>query len=430
MNEALELQPENVEIQNAIAALYMDMGKPEETQKLVDKVLEKDKGNLLASLLKARLFLRERKTGEAVNVLAAVIKDDPRHAGAHYYLGLAYMAERDRTKAKGAFLKAVEFGPGNLKARILLSEIYLRERAADLALEQLNIVLVREPENFQAHLLQGNAYVLKRDAKSAREAYSKAKELQPDNPIAYYQLATLDRFQGRHDDAMANLNKVLTLRADHLPAMAAKVSLYMARKQPAKALSFLGERISQHEKNPQLAAALHAMRGNLLFVQKDYEGSEAALRKAIDLNPDQVGPYLSLARLHVAQNETPEAIAQYKEILEKQPRFIQAYMSLGTIYETEGKRAEACEMYEKALEINPDFAPAANNLAYRMLQKGQDPGRALNLAKKAKAQLPDDPNVADTLGLAFIAKGLYPSAISELSEAVEKMPQHPTVRML
>jgi Flp pilus assembly protein TadD len=49
------------------------------------------------------------------------------------------------------------------------------------------------------------------------------------------------------------------------------------------------------------------------------------------------------------------------------------------------------------------------------------------LAKKAKAQLPDDPRVADTLGLACIVKGLYASAIAELSDAAEKMPENATV---
>jgi tetratricopeptide (TPR) repeat protein len=164
-----------------------------------------------------------------------------------------------------------------------------------------------------------------------------------------------------------------------------------------------------------------------LFGQKDYKDSEAAFRKAIELKPELLSPYLSLASLHMAKNEIPQAIAQYKEILERQPRFIQAYMALGVIYETQGNRAQACEMYDQALEINPDFSPAANNLAYLMLEQAQDPDRALNLAKKAKAQLPDDPNVMDTLGVAFIAKGLYSSAISELSGAADKLPQNPIV---
>ena len=84
-------------------------------------------------------------------------------------------------------------------------------------------------------------------------------------------------------------------------------------------------------------------------------------------------------------------------------------------------------MYEKALEVNPDFAPAANNLAIMLLEEGKDPDRALELAKTARAKLPDDPNIADTLGLAYLAKGLYPSAISALLDAAEKLPTEPTV---
>ena len=49
------------------------------------------------------------------------------------------------------------------------------------------------------------------------------------------------------------------------------------------------------------------------------------------------------------------------------------------------------------------------------------------MAKRAKARLPDDPYVADTLGLALITKGLYLSAIAELSDAAEELPGHPTV---
>ena len=36
---------------------------------------------------------------------------------------------------------------------------------------------------------------------------------------------------------------------------------------------------------------------------------------------------------------------------------------------------------------------------------GQDPDRVFALAKTVKAQFPDDPNIADTLGLAYMAKG-------------------------
>jgi len=427
MKDAQGLRPKDVEIQNAIASLYMDMGKPEETRRLIDEVLEKDRSNLRARLLKARLLLKDRQWPKAADILEAVIRDYPRHAGAYYELGLVYVAEKDQNKAKGALLKAVEYNPGNLNARILLAESYLAERAPDLALEQLKVVLEGQPKDYRTQILAGTAYLLKRDLKTARKAFSHAIELRPDNPTAYYRLAIVSRRENQYGETMKHLDKVLALKPDHIPALAAKISLYMAQEQPSKALSFLNEQISEHEKNPALAAVLHQMRGTVLLSQKNYEAAETAFKKALDLNPDLIGPYVTLANLFLTRNETDKAIAQYKEILEKRPKLIQAHMALGAIYDAQGKAAEARKAYEKALEINPDFAPAANNLAWLLLQQGQDPDRSLTLAKKAKAQLPEDPRVADTFGFACIVKGLYASAIAELSDAAEKMPQNPTV---
>jgi putative PEP-CTERM system TPR-repeat lipoprotein len=427
MQEAQKVRPKDVEIQNAIASLYMDMGKPEKTRALVDEVLEKDGGNLRARLLKARLLLTDKQWPKAADILEAVIRDYPRHAGAYYYLGLVYVAEKEQKKAKGALLKAVEYNPGNLNARILLAESYLAERAPDLALEQLKVVLTGQPKDYRAHILKGTACLLKRDLKTARKAFSHAMELRPDDPAAYYRLAIVSRTEGLYGETMNHLDKVLALKPDHIPALAAKVSLYMAQEQASKALSFLNEQIGEHEKNLALAPVLYEMRGTVLFSQKNYEAAESAFKTALDLNPDLIGPYVTLANIYLTKNETMKAIAQYKEILEKRPKFIQAHMALGAIYDAGGETAEAQEMYEKALEINPDFAPAANNLAWLLLQQAQDPDRALMLAKKAKGQLPDDPRVADTLGLACIVKGLYASAIAELSDAAEKMAQNPTV---
>jgi tetratricopeptide (TPR) repeat protein len=189
----------------------------------------------------------------------------------------------------------------------------------------------------------------------------------------------------------------------------------------------LDQKLREHESNARLAAVLFQMRGTVLFSQKEYKKSEADFKKALELAPDLAAPYFSLARLYQVTGETEKAISQYQDILDRQPRFIQAYMALGVIYDSVGKKTEARTMYEKVLEINPDFAPAANNLAWLLLEQDESPGRALDLAKKAKARLPDDPNVADTLGWALIRAGLYTSALAELNQAAAKLPENPTI---
>jgi len=93
-----------------------------------------------------------------------------------------------------------------------------------------------------------------------------------------------------------------------------------------------------------------------------------------------------------------------------------------------GNCREAIEFYRKALQVQPDFALAANNLAYLLLEHGQDNNSALTLAQTARRGLPDLPNTADTLAWAYYHIGAYSSAIDLLQDAVKKSPANPTYR--
>ena len=103
-------------------------------------------------------------------------------------------------------------------------------------------------------------------------------------------------------------------------------------------------------------------------------------------------------------------------------------MALGMIYESEKDFTKAQASYEKALQINPNFAPAANNLAYLYAERGGNIDMALNLAQKAKEQVPDDPHISDTLGWIYYKKNIPSRAIVYLKEAAEKVPNEPMIR--
>jgi tetratricopeptide (TPR) repeat protein len=80
------------------------------------------------------------------------------------------------------------------------------------------------------------------------------------------------------------------------------------------------------------------------------------------------------------------------------------------------------------LKINPKFPPAANNLAYLYAESGENIDEALALAQEAKRQVPDDPNISDTLGWVLYHKNIFSGAIPYLKEASEKIPDNPVVR--
>ena len=178
---------------------------------------------------------------------------------------------------------------------------------------------------------------------------------------------------------------------------------------------------------PALLAIIHNIKGEIYLAKEERKKAEESYKNALKENPNFLKAYYSLGRIYLKEKKEDKAIAQYKMILEKNPKQAGPHMLLGTIYDMQ-KRVKLSEKhYREALDINPNFAPAANNLAYLLVSQGKNIDEALDLARKAKERLSDDPNVMDTLGLIYFKKGLYDSAIGEFADSLEKIPGNAVV---
>jgi tetratricopeptide (TPR) repeat protein len=110
-------------------------------------------------------------------------------------------------------------------------------------------------------------------------------------------------------------------------------------------------------------------------------------------NPDNVGPYLSLAQVYIQSKEYPKAIG----------------------------------VYEKLHERKPDFWVASNDLAFLLSETAngkKDLEKALSLAKKAQEARPEDPEVLDTLGWVHFKMNDLSTALGFLGRAVAKAPEN------
>ena len=146
------------------------------------------------------------------------------------------------------------------------------------------------------------------------------------------------------------------------------------------------------------------------------------------MNPNIPGFHITLGNFYIRQNRTEKGIEEYNASLQKDPNALFALMGLGLIYDIQKKYDKAKEHYQKVLKINPKFVPAANNLAYLYAERGENIDEALNLAQSAKEQVPDDPNISDTLGWIYFKKNVFSRAIVYLKEANEKIPDNPVIR--
>jgi tetratricopeptide (TPR) repeat protein len=109
--------------------------------------------------------------------------------------------------------------------------------------------------------------------------------------------------------------------------------------------------------------------------------------------------------------------ATYERALLVRPTEARLHHLLGVLYELSGESDRAIERYEEAIRYNAELAEAKNNLAYLYANSGRNVDRALDLAQDAKAMLPDNPSVADTLGWVLYKRGVPSAAIGYLKEA-------------
>ena len=118
-----------------------------------------------------------------------------------------------------------------------------------------------------------------------------------------------------------------------------------------------------------------------------------------------------------------QAASTYQRAIQAKPNDASGYTMLAQLKASRGDWQQAQALYQKALQVQPDYPPAANNLAYLMLEHGLNADVALSLAQAARRGMPSSAAAADTLGWAYYTRGAYRSAATQLEEAVKVVPQ-------
>jgi tetratricopeptide (TPR) repeat protein len=205
------------------------------------------------------------------------------------------------------------------------------------------------------------------------------------------------------------------------------ILVHAAKKEYDQALKRCDSQLQLLDNAPLPSAVINNLKGRLYLAQGNTAAAIESFQTAIKENPNLLPPYYALAKIYLSDKQEQKAIAQYEAVLEVNPKQAQSHMLLGVIYDTQKQYDLSEKHYRAALEINPEFAPAANNLAFILVDQGKNIDEALALAQKAKEKLPDSPYIMDTLGWVYYKKGLYDLAIGEFSDSLAKIPENAAV---
>jgi tetratricopeptide (TPR) repeat protein len=413
LEDVVQKAPDFLPASMLLAEMDEQEKKYDEGAALVAKVLARDPGHPDASLLSGRLWLAKGNPEKAVAGLEKAQKIYPNYSQIEYELAQAYLAEGETEKAASNLRRVVIQDPDYVEAVLALVEIDMRKGDTRAAIGLLTPLVQKHPELTQARYLLAKAYVGQNDPIAAIGEYRQIAEGRPQDPQPYLLTGLVLLQQNEREQARSEFEKALAMAPDYAEALEQLVDLDLGENQFAAALKRIDAQIV---KSPS-SSGLQMLLARVYLGQRDMVRAEAALQKVIQLKADSPMAYFLLGELYFTTKQDKKALEDLKEVVEKNPKDIQALMLMGTIEDREMDYAATRNTYEKILAVDPDFGPALNNLAYLESEKLGDLDKAFEMAQKARKLLPNEPNVADTLGWILYKRHQYTWALGLLTES-------------
>jgi len=408
-----------------LAALDAAEGRRAPALALLREVLQKYPKDSSALLLSARLYFVEGKRAEARQAVAAVIGNEPNSPSAVQALLLSGQIETSSDRndlAIKAYEQVLKLQGRPLVADVALARIYLSMGDASKAITYAQQALSIQPNLPEAQNILIRAEIASGDLARAKQDLESLQKRFP-NTVGVEKLSAIVQLASKQPDAArASYARALTAAPGDLEVLAGLVQIDLATGHAKDAVA----RVDDHLKRARptvglliLAARANAAAGNLDQV-------ETHLRKAIEVDPDRLQAYNLLGSLFARQNRIEEAKQSFRDVLTRNPKSVGAATMIGMLLEAQKKLPEAEDQYQKVLSIDGHAAVAANNLAWLYVASNRKLDEALQLAQTAQQQLPDEPNVNDTLGWIYYQKKMAAQAVPHLESSVQKAPNDPT----
>lgn len=197
--------------------------------------------------------------------------------------------------------------------------------------------------------------------------FAEVARLFPGNSESFYNLALAQSETGRHSEAIANYERVLTDNPDHAKAHhnLANLLAHPAGDPPA-ALRHYRQAISLR---PDFSEARFGL-ANTLIALGDAAGAMNTLEKLIKLDPTAIPAIISLAQLHAQAGDNRTGLAILEKGMQQNPNSGYLAYNAGSFTASIGDKARARSHLQHALQIANASQDAALGQAAAELLRG------------------------------------------------------------
>jgi tetratricopeptide (TPR) repeat protein len=414
--------PGIIQAKTALARVHLMLRQTAKAEAYVGQVLEANPKSVEGHLVKGDIYLLKGDGQNAVAQFRTVVVEQPQFIPGYVRLAGAHALNREFDLAVQTLQNGLKFDPRSKEALQTLARVYAAKKDMPAAEEQLRRIIDIDPADLPARANLGDFLVATKKTAPAEEAYRAIIQRAPQSPLGYLKLSRLYRGQNKPKEGLAQLEQGYRSNQVSAELLTELIQAQLQQKQHGAAVALCTKRIAD---NPRDVFAYNLL-GWVYTDLKNYQEAEAALKKAIELQPLWPAPHTNLAKLYLIQGRKAEAIEKLQAAIATNPKDASGCLSLALLHERDQDYAAAMQVYERALKENPGFWFAANNLAFLIAETTPSKTgleRAKLLVEEALKMRPNEAALLDTLGWVYFRMGDIPQARGLIEQAISASPE-------
>jgi putative PEP-CTERM system TPR-repeat lipoprotein len=275
--------------------------------------------------------------------------------------------------------------PG-IRADLALVALYTRQRKYDAALKAIDVLEKKQPNEPLPHDFRGWVLAAKGDMAAARQSFERALTVAPADFSAAANLARLDVADKKLDVARKRFDSVLAKNPKHVRALLAVADLSaLSGSTPDEVAALIGKAVAA---DPNDAATRRVLINHYLR-SKEPKKAVAAAQDALAALPDRAELLEAAGRAQFAAGDMNQAVATFGKLAQARPGVPEPYLQMAAVLMAANNTDGAVQSLKKALALNPDLVNVQRAIAKLTLDAGRA-SEALRMAREIQNQRPKE----------------------------------------
>ncbi len=281
------------------------------------------------------------------DVLSDKQKEDLKNFDILKYDGVRAQRMGKTDYAIKCFTEALKIQKDFETMKYLMSTYFMKHEFED-ALEILDDMVATELEPATTLLTRtGILLTLGRNTEAIADC-TKVIEIEPENFLAYFQLAKAENAVGNPVVSIEHLSNAIGIKDDFTDGYMLRSEIYLSLEKGSDALPDI-EKVIELSPEDEMA---YLLRGRIHELLGDVQAASLDYQQAIELNPFNEKAYLLAGQLMVTQEKYDEAIVLFDEAIEHNEQFAKAYVARGLAKEKKGDQEGASMDIQKSKELS------------------------------------------------------------------------------